>query len=234
MADPTFHSATGVTGASVSSLATPAMSTTSGRFLVFLVDKYQASTTITGVSDTASNAYTRAGSSQGVDASNTHEIWYTASPITGNGSNVVTVTFSGSVGDAIISVAEFSLSGATGMSYDAEATIKTTSDGTSHVSNSLTTGGADALVVGGFVYWSNPREINDGTNGIVMWESGSGGIDNGAFAYRTTDAAGSYTIDVVTTDATELIASAKSFTFTTGGASVVPQAMAQYINQVIS
>lgn len=224
MADPTIVQGTGAASASGSTtIAAAAISTTTGNFLIAVVNKYQSGTTVTGVSDTAGNTYTRAGSSQGGDSNHTQETWYTADPITGNASNVVTATFSGSSSYRTIAVMEVSLSGAPAMAYDAEASIRLTPNGATHTSNSLTTGGADALFVLGVVSWASDQEYGNDTATIV-WESGSAALDSAAIAYRLTDAAGSYTGSVTTGGNTELALTAKSFTFTvSGGPTLIPR-----------
>lgn len=218
MADPTIHSAVGLSegAASATTIVSPTLATTTGRFLVVLAGKYHTGTTITGVTDTAGNTYTRAGSSQGTDASHTQEIWFTASPITGNAANAVTVTYSAAATYRVVSQAEVSLSGATAMAYDAEATIALTASGTTHASNSLTTSATDALILGGWVAWGSDRELSDGT-GTIMWEEGGAAVDGAAFAYRFTDAPGSYSISLTSGAADQFTVNAKSFSFTGGG-----------------
>lgn len=218
MADPTFVQASGFTSGSATDTvaATPAISTTTGNFLFVLVGKYQSGRSITGVTDTAGSTYTRAGSSQSQDASHTQEIWYTASPITGNASNVVTASFDASTAWRTVIAAEFSLSGATACAYDAEASLALTANGTTYTSNSLTTGGIDALVLGGFIAWTDSTELSDGT-GTIMWETGAAAVDDAAFAYRLTDAAGSYSISLTGSTSQQFTVNAKSFTFTASG-----------------
>lgn len=228
MADPTFVQATGLTAsAGAGSIAAPAMSTTTGNYLFVLAGKYQSGTTITGVTDTAGNTYTRAGSSQAQDSSHAQDIWYTASPITGNASNVVTVTFSGSSAFRLVSVAEFSPPvGATACAYASESTLALSAVGRAHVSNTLTTTAVDALVLGGFVAWDTNAEHDPGTNGTSMWEDNAqaSSTDEVTFAYLLTDAAGSYTIDIASDRDCQRTVNAKSFNFTVGGASTPPSA----------
>jgi len=221
MADPTFHQADGSEpGGTGTSLSLPAMSTTTGRFLFVTASHYTASVDVSSITDTAGNTYTKAGTTQGGDANQDNEVWYTASPITGNASNVVTINFSGTASFRLGSVSEFSHPTATACAYDAEATHAMT-NGTSLVSNSVTTSAADALIIGQWVAFDDPETLSNGTNGTIMWTADQGGVDDAASAYRFTDAAGSYTIDITSandspgTDNYSTVA--KAFIFTGGG-----------------
>lgn len=216
---PVFHggvgAASGATGSGT--IDSPALATTTGRFLVVLVSKYQSGPTITGVTDTAGNTYIRAGSSQGGDSNHEEEVWFTPAPITGNAANVATVSFSATTSFRVIAQCEVSLAGATAMAFDAEAALRL--HGTT--SNSLTTTVAGALIIGGYIAWDTPGEISDGATGIAGWEEYAFGIDNAAIAYRVAGSAGSYSIDLSVTGAFagDYAIVAKAFKFSTGGAS---------------
>lgn len=102
------------------------------------------------------------------------------------------------------------------MAYDAEATHNLTSSTTTPTSNSLTTGGTDAPIIGFWVSWGGARELSN-NSGTVWWEDEAAAADGYGFAYRTTDAAGSYSISLTGASAEQWSVIAKSFTFTGGG-----------------
>ena len=215
MADPTHHSGVGAASSGgATTIDAPAMSTTTGRYLFVVLSKYQAGTTVSGVTDTAGNTYTRAGSSQGDDSSRSQETWFTASPITGNASNVVTATFSGSSAFRLIMVAEFSLSGSTAVAYSSEATVTVTGNLTTHTSNSVTTTAADALVIGGVQTYDSLQNISESVGSFAYVQNPGATADNMAMVYRNTDAAGGYTFEITSGANTKYLLTAKAFNFT--------------------
>jgi hypothetical protein len=195
------------------------MSTTTGRFLIVTASHYTVGVSISSVTDTAGNTYSKAGTTQGGDANQDNECWYTASPITGNASNVVSINFSDTAQFQLGSVSEWSHPTATGLSFDAES-AHAMSNGTTLASGSVSTSAADGLLIGQWVAFDDPETLSNGT-GTVMWQQNAGGVDDAASAYRIVGAAGSYTIDITSandsagTDNYSTIA--KAFTFTTGG-----------------
>ena len=78
-------------------------------FVYSYIGGYQhAPVSITGISDTASNTYTKITTGNNADGYNEQvEMWY-ATNITGNASNIVTATFSESVSSSTIQTMEFS------------------------------------------------------------------------------------------------------------------------------
>jgi hypothetical protein len=194
MADPVFVSAVGnATGGSGTTRTTPSKATTTGNFLFVAVTHYTASVNISSISDTAGNGYAKAGTTQGGDSNQDNEIWYTANPITGHATNVVSILFSGTPSFVDLAFAEFSWSGVSSISYDAESTHALPNT-TSLVSNTVTTTAADDLILGNWVAFDSAEPLSNST-GTKMWEQGSGtATDDMVFAYRNTDAAGGYTI----------------------------------------
>lgn len=225
MADPTFHSGVGARNDSGgTSLAAPSMATTTGRYLFVGVSHYYPGVNISGVSDTAGNTYTKAGSTQGGDSSHDQELWYTADPITGNAANVVTVTYSASAQYRVITVGEFSLSGSTSVAYSSEATGAITSSGTTHTSNSVTTTEADALVIGFVENWDSSESTTlTATSGSWAYVATSG--YKFGLMYRLTDAAGGYTWAFTSSANSQFYLTAKAFNFTVsgGGATALPR-----------
>lgn len=195
--DPAFINAVGsVLPGTGSSSASPALSTTTGNFLFVAFTHYTSGVNITEVIDSAGNIYTKAGTTQGGDANQDNEIWFTANPITGHAANVATVSTSGPAAFRNVAQAEFSWSGAGSVAYDAEAAHALVT-GPTWLSNSLTTTAVNALVLGNFVAFDNMRALANST-GTMMWQAGSGtDADDMAFAYRLTDAPGSYSIQLV-------------------------------------
>ncbi len=86
------------TGASSSSLAVSAASLTTGNFIVVGLRFYNPGNniTVTSITDTAGNTYTKATGRQGTYTTTRGETWY-AKNTTANGSNVVTVHTSSAV-----------------------------------------------------------------------------------------------------------------------------------------
>lgn len=216
VADPTFHTGVGARNDGIAStLNAPSMATTTGRYLFVGVSHYTSGVDISGVSDTAGNTYTKAGSTQGGDSSHDQEIWYTANPITGNAANIVTVTFNGSAIFRVITVGEFSLSGSTSVAYSSEATGVITL-GTTHTSNSVTTTAADALVIGMAEWWGDGSPSNlTATSGSWAYVATSG--SRFGLMYLNTDAAGGYTWAFTSASTNDFYLTAKAFNFTVSG-----------------
>lgn len=83
--------AQGGSTASSTTLASPAISHTTGNLLIVMIET-NGGMGVTNITDTASNTYTAVGSEFN-NGSNWYQIYYSEN-ITGNASNVVTVTFS--------------------------------------------------------------------------------------------------------------------------------------------
>lgn len=126
-----------------STVATPAISHTTGNLLVVAVRWDSTTVTVTGVADTAGNTYT-SRTVKTFNGTDSVQFWY-AKNITGNASNVVTATFSSSAPSASgITVDQFSGCDTTSP-YDTEASGS--GSGTGLVTGAFTTTTADEVIV---------------------------------------------------------------------------------------
>lgn len=108
MAIAQVNSNAAVGGGSAGTIAAPATSLTSGNLQIVGVSAASGSGSVTGIADTAGNTYTKAVS---LATNPFTELWYTHATA-GNGSNVITATYSGSFTNRSICIAQYS--GATG------------------------------------------------------------------------------------------------------------------------
>ena len=105
------NSSSGGTSGSVTTQATAALSTTTGNLLVIAVAWSSTAATISGITDTAGNTYSKCTGTYSAANSVADEIWY-AKNITGNASNVVTVTWTPSNTATFNGVTQLQYSGA--------------------------------------------------------------------------------------------------------------------------
>lgn len=126
---------------------------TAGNTIIVCASSYTAGTprSVTEITDTAGNTYTRAGSTAGGDSNHVQEFWY-ATDVATHASNAITVTWSGSAGYRDIIALEYS-GLATSSVYDTSATGVLTSSGTTHTSNSATNSQADSLFIAFLIHW---------------------------------------------------------------------------------
>ncbi len=150
-----FVNATGANDAtSALTIATPALSVTAGNTIIVSVSSYTATKrTVSSITDTAGNTYTRCGNQEAGDASHDQEVWVAAN-ILGNASNVVTVTFSGSAAWRYVIAAQYS-GLATLSPYDVGSALRITASGTTHTTNTAVTTVVNELCFGWFVTWDN-------------------------------------------------------------------------------
>lgn len=218
--------------ASATSIASPAKSTTTGNFLFVAISKYQSSTTINSVTDTAGNTYVRAGTTYGGDSNHKMDIFYTPSPITGNANNVATANFSGSSAFRVIAQAEFSYSGATGITFDSEASGKLDASATTtHTTNSTTVNDANDLLLTFFIAWDATITISSWTTGTELIDIGPG---DAQFAYNLPGSTGSKTMSGTTAIGSQKAMILKAFTPTVSGGTglfiINPDVIMQAIN----
>lgn len=127
-----------------------ALSTTTGNFIVVIVNAYSGTAdacVVTGVADTAGNTYEKATGVYrlGGTSGERTEIWY-AKNITGNAANITTATFTGTVGYRYISVSEFS---GIGEILD-DTSSQATDTSTSHSSGIATLSKVNGLIIGSY------------------------------------------------------------------------------------
>jgi len=145
--------------AEATTIAAPAANHTSGNLLVVFVGMNSSSVTVSSIADTAGNTYTKVTSIKDSEINDTIECWY-AKNITGNANNVVTATFSGSVGYRTITVDQYS-------GCDTSAPLDQyntgTGENTAPITGNITTTAANEVLVAG-VYLRAFRTITAGTN----------------------------------------------------------------------
>lgn len=168
---------TGVTGATDfggTTVVSAAKTTTSGNML-FAIVKWETAATISTIVDTAGNTYVLAGSLNFGSSDPVGSLYY-AENITGNASNVVTVTFSSSAAEyRRIVVEEFS-GLATSSSTDGAAQTNS-GTGTSYSTADITTTQSGLVVLGVCGYttlssWSGTPGNPDFTVGAVASDTG--------------------------------------------------------------
>ncbi len=145
--DTTGHISGGFT-ASDNDITCPAMSTTTGRTLVaFFRHDPNAGAAITGVTDTAGNAYTKDAAASGTDLySALMTAWY-AYNITGNASNVITAAISGNVVYRTYDIHELNIASASNPHLDGDFA---TGNSTALATPSLSIGAAASATVVAF------------------------------------------------------------------------------------
>jgi hypothetical protein len=192
----------------------PGIADTAGNFLFVICGKYQAGTTITSVTDTEGNTYVKAGSSQGNDANQTVETWYTPSPIIGSGGNTVTANFSATSQFRHIQVIEFSNTGFNTVAFDNEATLALSGLGTGpYTTNTVTTANSNELVIAGLQQWAGAASVLTATfPATLMFPIASGAAVGSMYLVPTN--AGSYTLSATGDQTSQYTLTAKSFNFT--------------------
>jgi len=184
-----FVNATGAnSSASSMTIVTPAFAVTAGNTIVVGVSSYTATRrTVSSITDTAGNTYTRCGNREAGDASHDQEVWVAAN-ILGRANNVITVTFSGSADWRYVIAAQYSgLS--TASPYDAGSGLIVTANGTTHTTNTSVTTAADELCFGWFVTWDNPYIYSAGSPYTLRWTQGDSCIVD-----RVVNSVGTYSI----------------------------------------
>lgn len=191
-----FVNATGANNASsAGTIATPAFSVTAGNTIIVSVSSYTATKqTVSSITDTAGNTYTRCGNREAGDASHDQEVWVAAN-ILGNASNVVTVTFSGSAAWRYVIAAQYS-GLATSSPYDVGSALIITASGTTHTTNTAVTTVANELCFGWFVTWDNPYTYSATCPYTLRWTQSDSHIVD-----RIVSRTGTYSITAKTASA---------------------------------
>jgi hypothetical protein len=179
--------------ASGTTIVFPATGATSGNCIVVAVaanDATAANRTVSSISDTAGNSYAILGSSY-TNGNNRLEIW-AAFNITGNASNIVTVTFGGTPTDAFGCFAQ--LSGvATSSAHDTGYAPAGNSDAsTPYTTTDATTASDNEWVIGCF-FSTGEDNTFAGSSPTVLRQSS---LNTQALTTRPTTTAGSYSTAV--------------------------------------
>lgn len=155
MAIAYVNSGAEATSGSSSTIAAAAINATTGNTIVVFVSSDTATRrSCSSLADTAGNTYTQCGSVY--QGSSTHEMsMWVATNITGNASNIVTATFSGSAAQRCIGVLQYSGLAASSV-YDVESTGRSQDYSLLFTTNATaTTTVANEVVVGAWYIWTN-------------------------------------------------------------------------------
>ena len=195
-------------------IASAAFNATTGNAVLVGVSAYDTDGVVTGVTDTAGNTYVRAGSDEGLDATHHMSVWY-ALNITGNASNVVTATYTGSSAYRILGVSQFSGLATTG-AYDQTSAIKITGpETTTHTSNNTgTTTQADELVLGWYVATNVAYELS-ASSPTVLDAQVTGG--NAAICHKIVSTTGAQSTTLTSAYPTEYAIQVRTFKAATSG-----------------
>lgn len=172
---------------------TPAFNVATGNCVIVAVSNYTTGgVAITGVEDTAGNTYTKKGTTVGADVNNSIECWACENTTAADASNVVIATFASASSTYCKIVAQQFSGIQTSNAYDAQSTLASTANGTTHTSNSVTTTTTADLIFAYYVGLTVPTALT-GTSGTTINimstinEHGSGSRSvTSASAYTTT------------------------------------------------
>jgi hypothetical protein len=178
MAIAAVNGATASSAAGVTSLALAATSLTAANDIVIAVCIITTTVSVSSITDTAGNTYTQ--KTAGNNSTNVREEVWTSHNVTGNGSNVVTVNFSGSTACAIASE-QYSGVNAIGNTG--------TSTGTNQYPNAsaLTQNASDFVVVGIAIAGASTDTISANTGNLrqSIVDAGGGTIPEVAIVDNT-------------------------------------------------
>jgi hypothetical protein len=205
MAIAYVNGSTGKSNAGATTLAAAAFAATTGN-AIFVSIGCQSTKTVSSIADTAGNTYSRAG--QYISGVNTVELWF-AQNITGNASNVVTVTYSGSATKRRVSVTQYS-GCATSSIQDTGYAPAGNADTTSPKQSTAATTASDNEVVIAAAYdVEDDTELLTASSGTTLRQS----INSSDFTTceRITTTAGSYNTGFTGEDDQEWIFIARAF-----------------------
>lgn len=190
-----FLQAVGATNvAAGSAITASALATNTGDYVFIHASHYTTGMNVSAVEFTGATM-TKAGTTQGGDANQDSEIWYSIDPVVGTTTAIAVVRFSGNATFRIIEAATFSWGGIASISYEAESTHALAS-GSARVSNAITTLTDDALLIGAWVAYDVAISLSNDTATIVGPATGST-ADDFALGYRLAASASAYTLSVV-------------------------------------
>ena len=185
-----------------------ALNTTTGNCLIVCVSTYDE--TVSSISDTAGNTYTKAIQQDRSAGTQNVEIWY-AQNITGNASNVTTATFTGDTSDRGISVSEFS--GISTNSPLEDTSYNSSSIEKIHTSGVATLSAQEGLVIG-CAYCYSKGDFTLGTNFATL--SSDLTDVHGFYEYKMEFNPGDYAATHTTVDDENLITACAIFSAASG------------------
>lgn len=177
-------------------ITSSALSIATGNYLIVHASHYTTGVNVSAVVQTSgANAFIKAGTTQGGDANQDNEIWYTPSPLVGTTSATFQVRFTGAAAFRIIQVSEFSWGGVTSISYGVES-AHILKSGSVCSSLTLTPLTSDNLLIGAWVAFEDPHLLSSGSATLIGPAVGAGTDDFG-LAYRLVDSVSAYTVSVI-------------------------------------
>ena len=183
----------------------PAIATTAGNTLIVGTSGYTSGSTVTGITDTAGNAFVKLGTTGGGDTTHKMDVW-AAYNVLANATNVVTLTYNQATAFRVVAVAQFSGLAANG--YDATSAFKLDSAAiaTHATANTTMTAQVSELVVGFYVSWSAALPVTAIEPNVVAVQNA-----DAAMAYRIVSAIGPQAVTVQTEGDNQLVSVAKTF-----------------------
>lgn len=179
-----------------SALTSSALSFATGSYLFVHASHYTSGLNVSAVIQTSGgNTFVKAGTTQGGDANQDNELWYTPSPVTGTTSATFQVRYTGNAEFRIVQVAEFSWGSVTSISYEAESAHSLVT-GSARVSLTLTPLVSGNLLLGAWVAFDTPRVLSAGTATPIGPVTGST-ADDFALGYRLVDSVSAYTLSLI-------------------------------------
>lgn len=213
----------GVSAGSSGTIAATAFSVTTGNALFAWVQSYTNGNqrTVSQVTDTAGNSYTRQGNIEHGDSNHSAECW-AAFNITGNASNTVTATFSGNAQNRDINVVQYS-GIATSSAFDQAAALNIDAGTpTSHTTNTTgTTAQADEVVIGYFIAWNIATPYTPSATSPYNLRRVN--TDSSFVADRIVAATGTYSVTASTTQAGQLAMMVRTFKAAAAASLTYPQ-----------
>jgi len=187
-----FVNSGGATNAGGSTtIVSPVLACSAGNTIIVGVSSYTfgGKRTVSGITDSAGNSYSRCGSAEGGDANHGQEVWV-ASNISAHAANAITVTFSASATYRVVAVTQYSGLAALNV-FDAAGAGQLSPVGTSFVTNAATTTQADELCVGFYINWdSAPASLSASAPNTIRYAAAG----DAAIVDRIVSATGSYSV----------------------------------------
>lgn len=177
-------------------LTSTAISFATGSFLFVHTSHYTNMNISSVIQTTGANTFLKAGTTQGGDANQDNELWYTPNPVVGTTSATFQVRFTGSAEFRLMQVAEFSWGGVTSISYEAEA-AHALATGSARTSLTLTPLVSDNLILGCWVAYDGAVALSSGPTTTLAGDAVGSTADDFALGYRLVDSVSAYTVSLI-------------------------------------
>lgn len=209
--------------AAAAAITSSALNVTTGSYLFVHASHYTPGVNISAVVDTVGNTFIKAGTTQGGDANQDSEIWYTPSPVVGTTSDFAIVRYTSiSSTFRIVQFAQFSWGGVTSISYDVESTHVL--DSGSAIATTLTTSVADSLLLGAWVAFDSAIALSTGTATKIVEQGAGAAADDFALGYLLADSVSAYGVSLIGPTGNRYSVVCKAFVGIGGGGTATPAA----------